>query len=87
MAKIKIKDLPKEMKISKEEMRNVLGGADLYVPTVVTMGIPAPTPNTGTSGTSSGVTLLNFSAPKNISYTSLTGDESGVGMASGIISS
>lgn len=27
MARIKIKDLPKDMKISKEEMKNVVGGA------------------------------------------------------------
>ena len=29
MAKIKIKDLPKDMKIDKEEMKSVLGGLSL----------------------------------------------------------
>ena len=28
MARIKIKDLPKDMKISKEEMKRIMGGLD-----------------------------------------------------------
>jgi len=30
MAKIKIKDLPKDMKISREEMKKVMGGMDAF---------------------------------------------------------
>jgi len=87
MAKIKIEDLPKEMKISKEEMRNVLGGANLNVPTVVTMGIPIPTPYTGTSSGSSTVkVLLNTSGPMTSSRARSAGDEAGAGVGTGIIS-
>jgi hypothetical protein len=32
MARIKIKDLPKDQKISMEEMKRVLGGSDPYGP-------------------------------------------------------
>jgi len=36
MARIKIKDLPKGVSISKEEMRRIFGGVDMFV------GRPAP---------------------------------------------
>jgi hypothetical protein len=39
MARIKIKDLPKDMKISREEMKNITGGiSTTVVSTVTTLG-------------------------------------------------
>ena len=48
MARIKIEDLPKDMKISKEEMKNVVGGAlisnERLGPFSVSASLPSKSP-------------------------------------------
>jgi hypothetical protein len=39
MARIKIEDLPKEMKISKEELKKVMGGRDYSQTSVLPYGV------------------------------------------------
>jgi len=39
MTKIKIEDLPKDMKISKEELKNVMGGTDYLRTSVLPYGV------------------------------------------------
>jgi hypothetical protein len=54
MARIKIKDLPKDMKISREEMKKVMGGSGSFQGSLITV---APL-NMRSS-------LINFGAPLN----------------------
>ena len=79
MARIKIKNLPKEMKVSEEEMRKAMGGGIGYTPQVV---IVTPMPNVSFSGSSSGSSKVNINdalPPSGSSFGSSAGDEAGVG--------
>ncbi len=63
MARIKIEDLPKDMKISKEEMKKVVGGA-LLRKTVIDSGLRAPVLPVNQKGTISDCYLLAALASK-----------------------
>ena len=76
MARIKIKNLPKEMKVSSEEMRKVFGGGMPSIPQVVIFHPPV-------AYTSKAVKISV--PPSGTSWSSSVGDESGT--TSGTVSS
>lgn len=63
MARIKIKDLPKDMKVSKEEMRKVMGGLEYALRSSI-IAYSASPPTSGAIRYQGAIQPINWGTPQ-----------------------